>query len=89
MRQTDQKRQIDEAKNDVAANTLKVTKLGEIIDGQGQRLDGRLTELLRVSIAQAHAEGMLAGTKDEQARIPDPKKTRTPEERLEQLRGQE
>ncbi len=58
----------------VDTTTLKVGQLGEILNEQGQRIDGRLTELLIASIAKAHAEGMLAGTKDEQNRLPDQKK---------------
>ncbi len=58
----------------VDTTSLKVGHLGEILNEQGQRIDGRLTELLIASIAKAHAEGMLAGTKDEQSRVPDPKK---------------
>ena len=65
---------ISETNQKVEYQSLKVGHLGEILNEQGQRIDGRLTELLIASIAKAHAEGMLAGTKDEQARAPDAKK---------------
>lgn len=64
--------------------TYKVGRLGEVLNEQGQRIDGRLTELLTASIAKSHAEGIIAGTMAEQLRTSSP--VPSPEQRIEEIK---
>jgi replicative DNA helicase len=56
-------------------SNARIIRIGDEIFQLGKRVDGRLSELLDATKAQAHAEGVTQGEADERGRVGGPKPT--------------